>query len=274
MGSDTTTWRAPAWRTTPIAIRPIGPAPEMSTSSPWTSNASAVWTAFPNGSKIAATSSSMPGQWCQMFVIGSATYSAKDPSRPTPRPTVFAHRCRWPAMQCRHRPQVTWPSPLTRSPGWKSLTFEPTSTISPDELMPDDERRLDRLGRPVVPRIDMQVRPADPGLVDPDQDVVDADVRARHLLEPQPGARVGLDEGEHQASSRSRARARRAQLDAGAVLAAGMRPATRPGMLPARCRAKPRPTAPVMRRMAPATRRASARRGRASASGRRTAPPG
>ena len=39
-------------------------------------------------------------------------------------------------MQWRHRPQVTWPSPLTRSPGWKSLTFEPTSTISPTNSCP------------------------------------------------------------------------------------------------------------------------------------------
>ena len=28
LGSETTTWRAPAWRTTAVAISPIGPAPE------------------------------------------------------------------------------------------------------------------------------------------------------------------------------------------------------------------------------------------------------
>ena len=54
-----------------MAISPIGPAPLTSTSSPRTGKASAVWTALPNGSKIAATSSSTPGQWCQMLVIGS-----------------------------------------------------------------------------------------------------------------------------------------------------------------------------------------------------------
>ena len=117
-------------------MRPIGPAPETSTSSPSTGKARAVCTAFPKGSKIAATSSSMPGPWCQTFVIGSATYSAKAPSRPTPRPMLFAHRCRRPARQCRQRPQTTWPSPLTRSPGWKSETFEPTSTISPTNSWP------------------------------------------------------------------------------------------------------------------------------------------
>ena len=87
-GSLTTTNRAPACLATAVAMRPIGPAPLTSTSSPSTLNASAVWTAFPNGSKIAATSSSTPGQWLQTFVIGSTTYSANAPSRPTPRPTV------------------------------------------------------------------------------------------------------------------------------------------------------------------------------------------
>jgi hypothetical protein len=62
LGSLTTTNRAPAWRTIADAIRPIGPAPVMSTSSPSTGNASAVCTALPNGSKIAATSMSMPDQ--------------------------------------------------------------------------------------------------------------------------------------------------------------------------------------------------------------------
>ena len=98
-GSLTTTKRAPACRTMAVAMSPIGPAPETSTSSPSTGKASAVWTALPRGSKMAATSSSMPGQWCHTFVIGSETYSANAPSRPTPRPTVCAHRCRRPAMQ-------------------------------------------------------------------------------------------------------------------------------------------------------------------------------
>ena len=35
------------------------------------------------------------------------------------------------------RPQTTCPSPLTISPGWKSLTLAPTSTISAHELMAD-----------------------------------------------------------------------------------------------------------------------------------------
>ena len=53
-----------------------------------------------------------------------------------PRPMVLAHRWRRPARQCRHRPQTTWPSPETRSPGWKSATLVPTSTISPTNSWP------------------------------------------------------------------------------------------------------------------------------------------
>ena len=78
----------------------------------------------------------MPGQWCQMFVIGRAISSANAPARLTPTPCVWAHRWRRPAMQLRQRPQTTWPSPLTRSPGWKSLTLAPTATISPTNSWP------------------------------------------------------------------------------------------------------------------------------------------
>ena len=126
-----TTWRAPACRTTAAAISPIGPAPVISTSSPRTGNCNAECTALPNGSKIAATSRSIEGSWCQTFVIGSAMNSANAPGRFTPIPVASLQRWRRPAMQFRHRPHTTCPSPLTRSPERKSLTFDPTSTTSP-----------------------------------------------------------------------------------------------------------------------------------------------
>ena len=50
--------RAPTWRATAIDMRPMGPQPVTSTSSPTTENARAVCTALPNGSKIAPTSGS------------------------------------------------------------------------------------------------------------------------------------------------------------------------------------------------------------------------
>ena len=90
-------------------------------------------------------------------------------------PDRWAHRCRRPARQCRQRPQTTWPSPLTRSPGREVGDVGADLDDLADELVADDERRLDRLRGPRVPRLDVEVRAADPRLVDPDQDVVDAD---------------------------------------------------------------------------------------------------
>ncbi len=57
MTSVTTTWRAPTKRAIAVAMMPIGPAPVISTSSPTMLNASAVWVALPNGSRMEAMSS-------------------------------------------------------------------------------------------------------------------------------------------------------------------------------------------------------------------------
>ena len=130
----------------------------------------------------------MPGQWCQMFVIGSAINSAKAPGRLTPTPCVCAHRWRRPAMQLRQRPQTTWPSPLTMSPGWKSLTLEPTATISPTNSWPTT------IGTGIVccaqasQLVDVHVGAADAGAVHPDQDVVDAVLRLGDVLQPEAGS--------------------------------------------------------------------------------------
>ncbi len=57
---------------------------------------------------------------------------------------------------------------------------------------------MDGLRRPWIPRLDVQVRPADPRLVDADQDVVDPDRRLRDLAQDEPRSRVGLDQGQHE----------------------------------------------------------------------------
>ena len=85
------TYRAPACLATIAAMRPIGPAPVMRTSSPRTGNVRAECTALPKGSKMAATSRSMSGSCRQTLVAGSAMYSAKAPGRLTPTPFVCAH---------------------------------------------------------------------------------------------------------------------------------------------------------------------------------------
>jgi hypothetical protein len=95
-----------------------------------------VCTALPKGSKMAATSLSMPGECTQTLLMGRTRYSAKAPARLTPTPLVSAHRCRRPARQLRQRPHTTWPSPLTTCPGRKSATLDPTSTTSPTNSWP------------------------------------------------------------------------------------------------------------------------------------------
>jgi len=90
--SVTTTFLAPTWRAIAAAMQPIGPAPVIRTSSPVISKDSAVWVAFPKGSKIAAISSEMASCTRQAFCAGTATYSAKQPSRFTPIPIVLGQR--------------------------------------------------------------------------------------------------------------------------------------------------------------------------------------
>ena len=89
--------------------------------------------------------------WCQMLVIGRATYWANAPSRPTPRPIVLAHRWRLPARQWRQRPQTTWPSPDDEVARVEVHDVRPDLDDLADELVADDERRVDRRLRPVVP---------------------------------------------------------------------------------------------------------------------------
>ncbi len=131
-----TTCRAPACFATAAAISPIGPAPVISTSSPSTGKDSAVWTALPNGSKIAATSRSTSWVCTHAFCSGSTAYSANAPAVCTPRPIVLAHRCRRPALQLRQVPQTRCPSPLTRSPTFTLVTPAPISTTSPTNSWP------------------------------------------------------------------------------------------------------------------------------------------
>ncbi len=157
-------------------MMPIGPAPVISTSSPSTWNESAVCTALPKGSKIGGhVVGDALVEWTQTLVMGRARYSAKAPGRFTPTPLVSAQRWRRPARQLRQRPQTTWPSPLTISPGWKSADVGADLDDLAHELVADHHRHGDGLLRPGVPVVDVQVGAADAGAVHADQHVVDAD---------------------------------------------------------------------------------------------------
>ena len=73
---------------------------------------------------------------CQTFVAGIAMYSAKQPSRSTPMIFVNGQTCEFPVRQRRHRPQTMWPSAVTRSPTFTSVTRRPTCTTSPANSCP------------------------------------------------------------------------------------------------------------------------------------------
>src|SRR5207244_11800122 len=66
-----------------------------------------------------------------------------------------------------------------------------------DELMADDLRNGNRLPVPVVPFVDVQVGAADAGTIHLDQDIVDADFRPGHVLQPETGFRSTFDQGFH-----------------------------------------------------------------------------
>ena len=55
-----------------------------------------------------------------------------------------------------------------------------------DEFVPHGHRHGDRFLGPGIPVVDVEIGAADPGAIDLDQHVVDADLRHRHLVEPQP----------------------------------------------------------------------------------------
>src|SRR5262245_55710765 len=67
----------------------------------------------------------------------------------------------------------------------------------PDELMPDDERHGDGLLRPGIPLVDVQVSPADAGPQHFDEDVIDADGRYGHCIEPDADVFLFVDQGFH-----------------------------------------------------------------------------
>jgi hypothetical protein len=58
--------------------------------------------------------------------------------------------------------------------------------------MPHDHRHRDRLLRPGVPFVDVQVGAADAGFADLDEDIIDADLRLRDILEPESALRLLL----------------------------------------------------------------------------------
>ena len=94
------------------------PAPVTTTVSPDATPAdSTPFRATPTGhANSAACSSGMPSGTLTNADAGSATYSAKPPSRPCPMPSPTRQRCSRPARQRAHWPQAAVSRLTTRSP--------------------------------------------------------------------------------------------------------------------------------------------------------------
>ena len=180
---------------TAAAIAPIGPAPVISTSSPTMSHCKAVWTALPNGSKIEATSRSMPSAWCQTLALGMTIYSAKAPGRLTPTPLVIGAEM----AAAGHAVAAAAADDMALAgddhAGRVIVDVVADLDDLADEFVADHHRHRDRLLRPFVPFVDVQIGAADRGALHLDLDVVDAGLGLGHVLEPEAaGALLVLDQ--------------------------------------------------------------------------------
>ena len=154
---------------------PIGPAPVISTSSPSTGKLSAVWTALPKGSKMAATSRSMPGVMLpdvghrQGDVFGERAVAVD----------ADALRMRAEVAPARHAvaaaPADQMPLAADEIAGMKVVDVSADLDDLADELVPDHQRDRDGALRPGVPVVDVEIGAADTGAQDTDEQVVDAD---------------------------------------------------------------------------------------------------
>ena len=116
---------------------------------------------------MAATSSSMPGQWCQTFVIGRATYSAKAPVPADAQADAVSAEVPPPGQAVAAASADDVALAADEVAGREIGDVGASLHDAAHELVADDERRLDRPRRPGVPRLDVQVRAADAGLARP-----------------------------------------------------------------------------------------------------------
>ena len=168
-------------------MMPIGPAPVISTSSPSTSNWSAVCTALPNGSKIAWTSRGMlrvvdPDVGHRQRQVLGERPGAVDADALGVLAQVP------PAGQAVAAPAAD-DVPLAADDLADVEVLDVRADLDDlaHELVADHHRHRDRLLRPGVPLVDVHVGAADPGPQHLDQHVVDADPGTGTSSSQRPG---------------------------------------------------------------------------------------
>ena len=216
---------APARSAIATAMSPIGPQPSTTTVWPAISSTNAAWTALPIGSWIAAISGARP--------VRSARRCGR-----------AARRTRRTPRRCRRRGSAGWRrrargrsgtgSRCRRRGGSRPPRACPAGSPAgragpgrgPRRGRPSRGRRSgagrspSRPCGPVVPAVDVQVRAAEAGRLDADQQLARAGDRHRDLEELRARARRRLDEGVHRRRHRA-ARACRVGGRDGAVSSRG-----------------------------------------------------
>jgi hypothetical protein len=85
---------------------------------------------------------------------------------------------------------------------WKKIfNIRPDFNNLTDELMTYHHRHGDGFARPIVPIINVQIRAANTGAIDANQDVVEPDNRFWNILEPKPGLCLFLNKCFHDSFS-------------------------------------------------------------------------
>src|SRR5687767_7303111 len=69
-----------------------------------------------------------------------------------------------------------------------------------DEFMSYNHRHGNRLLRPFIPVVNVQIRPADAGAIYANQHIIDADFRLRHIREPQTALGLLFNQSFHKLS--------------------------------------------------------------------------
>ena len=199
-----TTKRAPACFATAAAMMPIGPAPVTSTSSPSEGKVNAVWTALPKGSKIAATSRSMSAGCTQTLpaghdhVLGEGAVAVNADATAVDAEVTSAGT----AVAAPAADQVALGADDVADVHIEDA--DPHLRHLADELVAEDQRRRDRLLRPRVPGLDVQVGATDAGATHADEHVRRSGHGDRHVRQFQSCLGCGLAQGQHQSAARRR----------------------------------------------------------------------
>ena len=196
--SEASSRPAPNARAIAIANSPTGPQPSTAIARPARSCVDVAKTALPNGSwRHAICGGSFARSFCQTTEAGIAAKSAKPPSRSTPRICVRSHMCALPGAAVEAHPagDVALRGDVVALR--HAVDALPHRDDGAAELVAQRQRRLDALGRPLIPALDVEVGAADARRLDPDENLVRARCGNGDLVQDEPLLGTPLPHGAH-----------------------------------------------------------------------------